>query len=68
MQTKPYDILRTDGLGAPIWLEAVASIEVAKARIAMLGQNFPGEYIIFHSPSSKIVGNMQLNQDALAAT
>jgi hypothetical protein len=64
----PFDILRMDGSGTPIWLEAVASLEIAKARIAELGQNFPGEYVIFHSATSKIVANIQLNQDAIAAT
>jgi hypothetical protein len=58
VQTKPYEILRVDGPSTPIWVESVASLEIAKARIAQLGQKVPGEYIIFHSPNSKIVANL----------
>jgi hypothetical protein len=51
----PFDILRMDGCGTPMWVEAVASLELAKARISELEQNTPSEYVIFHSATSKIV-------------
>jgi hypothetical protein len=66
MQTKPYDILRTDGLGTPIWVEAVASVEIAKRRIADLSEKLPGEYVIFHAAASKIVAKIQ-SKGAIAA-
>jgi hypothetical protein len=68
VQAKPYAILRMDELGTPIWVEASASLELAKARIAELAQSFPGEYAIFHSASSRIVAYVQFNQEAVAAT
>jgi hypothetical protein len=68
MQAKPYDILRMDELGTPIWIEAVASLEIAKARVSELAQRSPSEYVIFHSASSKIVAKIPVNQDAIAAT
>jgi hypothetical protein len=61
-----YDILRRDAHGIPIWLEAVASLEIAKARIFELAQHLPGEYIIFHSATSEIVNKAQFNQDVIS--
>jgi hypothetical protein len=49
----------------PIWLEAVASLEMAKARIFELAQDLPGEYIIFHAATSEIVNKIQFNQDVI---
>jgi hypothetical protein len=60
------DILRRDAQDTPIWLEAVASLEMAKARIFELAQHLPGEYIIFHSATSEIVNKIQFNQDVIA--
>jgi len=54
-----YDILRRDAHGTPIWLEAVASLEMAKARIFELAQHLPGEYIIFHAATSEIVNKIR---------
>ena len=71
MQTKPYHILRMDRLGTPIWVEAVASLAIAKTRVAKLGEISSGEYVIFHSPTSRIVANIRnqnvRNQGGLAA-
>jgi hypothetical protein len=60
-----YDILRRDADGTAIWLEAVASLEIAKARIFELAQHLPGEYIIFHSATSKILNKGQFSQVAV---
>jgi hypothetical protein len=62
-----HDILRRDADGTAIWLEAVASLEIAKARVFELAQHLPGEYIIFHSATSEIVNKIQFNQDAIVA-
>ena len=60
-----YDILRKDAQGNPIWLEAVASLDMAKARIFELAQDLPGEYIIFHAATSEIVNKIQFNLDVI---
>ena len=60
MQTLSYDILRKDAMGTPIWLEAAPDLESAKARVSELAASAPGEYVIFHSPTSKIVANLHL--------
>ena len=65
MQTLSHDILRRDALGTLIWIEAAASIETAKARILHLAERFPGEYVIFHQPTAKIVANLHFKQNAL---
>jgi hypothetical protein len=56
-----------DEFGTPVWVEAVASLEIAKTRVTELAQSFPGEYVIIHSETSKIV-HIQFNQDAIAAS
>jgi hypothetical protein len=61
MQT--HDILRRDALGTLIWIEAAASIETAKARILHLAERFPGEYVVFHQTTAKIVANLHFKQN-----
>jgi hypothetical protein len=51
----PYDILRKDALGIPIWVEAVADLEEATFRVKELAQRSPGEYIVFSQKTSQIV-------------
>jgi hypothetical protein len=60
----PYDILRRDAHGTLIWLEAVESLEIAKARILELSQHLPGEYIVFHSATSRIMNKVQFGSGA----
>ena len=43
----PFDIFRVDTPGEMLWIEAVAELESAKARVAALMQAKPGEYMIF---------------------
>ena len=64
MQTLSRDILRRDALGTFIWIEAAASIETAKARILHLAERFPGEYVVFHQATAKIVANLRFKQNA----
>jgi hypothetical protein len=61
----PYDILRRDAHGTLIWLEAVESLQIAKARIFELSQHLPGEYIIFHSATSEIMNKVQFSLEAV---
>ena len=51
----PYDILRKDAFGSPIWVEAVESLEQAAARLKELARRSPGEYIVFSQKTSQIV-------------
>ena len=43
----PFDIFRVDAPGGVLWIEAVAELEGAKARVAALMQTTPCEYLIF---------------------
>jgi hypothetical protein len=51
----PYDILRKDALGIPIWVEAVADLEEASLRVKELARRSPGEYIVFSQKTNQIV-------------
>jgi hypothetical protein len=46
MQT-PFDLLRRDPDGSFIWLEAVADLPHARARLRELACGAPGEYVLF---------------------
>ena len=67
MQTLSHDILRRDTRGTLIWVEAATSIETAKARILHLAERFPGEYVVFHQATAKIVANLHFKQKALSS-
>lgn len=49
----PFDIFRVDSPGGILWIEAVAELDAAKARVAALMQTTPCEYLIF----SQITGH-----------
>ncbi len=55
MNTAPYDILKKDVLGNPIWVEAVEDLHKAMLRIEELAHCSPGEYIVFNQKASRIV-------------
>jgi hypothetical protein len=57
MQTQSYDILRADALGQAIWIEAVAGMDAARARILHLAERSLGEYVAFHQATASIVAN-----------
>ena len=42
-----YDLFRIEQDGQMRWLEAVGALEVAKARIQILGATSPGRYLVF---------------------
>jgi hypothetical protein len=42
----PFDIFRISDDGHPLWIEAAPDLEIAKARVAVLGALKPGEYLI----------------------
>ena len=55
MDSASYAILRKDGQGGSVLVEAVPDIEAAKARVLHHAERFPAEYLIAHHPSSRIV-------------
>lgn len=57
MQASLYDILRTDARGNAIWMDAVADLGAAKARVLHLAERFPSDYVIFHRPTVSVVAN-----------
>jgi len=42
-----FDILKEEPPGEYLWLEAVATIEVAASRIEVLARNTSGRFIVF---------------------
>ena len=59
MESASYAILRKDGQGASVLVEAVSDIEAAKARVLHHAERFPAEYLIAHHPTSRIVAQFQ---------
>jgi hypothetical protein len=55
MTSTPYDILKKDS-AALVWIEAVADVEIAKARVRELAAASNGEYVIFDQRTRKMVG------------
>jgi hypothetical protein len=55
MKAAPYDILKKDVLGNPIWVEAAEDLRNASVRIEELALYSPGEYIVFNHQTSQIV-------------
>lgn len=55
MESASYAILRKDGQGASVLVEAVSDIDAAKARVLHHAERFPAEYLIAHHPTSRIV-------------
>ena len=55
MKSAPYDILKKDVLGYPIWVEAVDDLRKASVRIEELALHSPGEYIVFNQQTSQVV-------------
>jgi len=51
----PYDILKKDGLGNQIWVEAVEDLRKASARIKELALHSPGEYFVFNQQTREFV-------------
>jgi hypothetical protein len=62
MNAAPYDILKKDVLGNPIWVEAVENLQKATVRIEELALYSPGEYILFNQQTSQIVAALDASQ------
>ena len=51
----PYDILERCDDGSLRWVEAVADLKCAEARIEELAQRSPGEYCIFDQDHQTLI-------------
>lgn len=63
MESASYAILRRDGQGASVLVEAVSDIEAAKARVLHHAERFPAEYLIAHHPTSRIVAQFHFKHN-----
>lgn len=52
-----YDIFRKLPDGASIWIEAVQTLELARARLANLVKTQPGDYIVYDLSRRQIVAH-----------
>jgi hypothetical protein len=50
-----YDIFRKLPERAPIWIEAVQTLELVKTRLATLSKTHPGEYIVYDFSRNQFV-------------
>jgi hypothetical protein len=55
MKFAPYDIMKKDAIGVPIWVEAVEDLEQATSRVKELEGRSPGEYVVFSQKTSQVV-------------
>jgi hypothetical protein len=55
MKAAPYDILKKDVLGNPIWVESAEDLRKASVRLEELAFQSPGEYILFNQQTSQVV-------------
>lgn len=50
-----YDIFRRLPDGGPIWIEAVQTLEGARARLRYLLETQPGDYFVYDLVQNKII-------------
>ena len=50
-----YDIFKRNERGIPVWVEAAKDPDTAKARIIELCQASPGQYLVFHSRTGRMI-------------
>jgi hypothetical protein len=62
MKAAPYDILKKDVLGNPIWVKAAEDLRKASVRIEELALYSPGEYIVFNQHTSQVVTTLGASQ------
>lgn len=58
MISRPYDIFRKDGVGEPVWVEAVDTVERAKMRVIELSAHKPGQYMIFCQRNGQVISTI----------
>jgi hypothetical protein len=50
-----YDIFKRNERGIPVWVETAKDPDSAKARIIELCQTSPGQYLVFHSRTGRMI-------------
>ena len=58
MRAPHLDILKRQGDGSFVWIEAVNDLRVAEERISHLADSHPGEYFVFDQRSQQIVAKI----------
>ena len=53
-----YNLFTEDARGTPVWLDAVADLEVARIRLMKLASANPGEYFIFNLRTRQVVTSL----------
>jgi hypothetical protein len=67
MSVPIFDILKSDDVNGPRWVEAAADLEEAKARARRLAAGAPGEYIVFNQETSSVVASVKAGADCAAS-
>lgn len=50
-----YDIFKRNERGIPVWVDTAKDAESARARIIELSQASPGQYLVFHSRTGRMI-------------
>jgi len=66
MNVPVFDILKSDSLEGPRWVEAAADLEEAKTRARTLAAGAPGEYIVFNQETGSVVASVKAGTDSAA--
>jgi hypothetical protein len=61
MRLDSFDILKRQGDGSLVWLEAARDMDVAKSRLEQLRALWPGEYFVFDQQTQTIVPSLEVS-------
>lgn len=50
-----YDIFKRDEHGMPVWVDKAADLDTARARIIQLSNVAPGQYLVIHSRTGRVI-------------
>ena len=50
-----YDIFKRNERGIPVWVDTAKDAESAKARVIELCRASPGQYLVFHSRTGRMI-------------
>jgi hypothetical protein len=59
MHMPHFDIFKMDRKGNPVWIEAVADLKTAEARLREWAVTLPGEYFAFDQRAHQVVARLQ---------
>jgi hypothetical protein len=58
MRAPHLDILKRQGDGGFVWIEAASDVRVAEERISRMAEKDPGEYFVFDQRTQQIVAKV----------